>query len=269
MKRIFTLFTICALLFCVCGCKEKTVVTEYEDTVTLPNTIINMEQNVSDCFIGKVTDVYHAGNMQFADLDKGSTNVDIYSIEVERAIWTLTATEGSTVRVARLDGKSTNESCNTERLEIGKTYLFGGYVQLSSAGVCLNDTLWLTAELKDDGTLIPLCDAGNEVFADIKTFDEFMEAEPVRDIIKNCEPEIPYCFRSSASETKVEITRKNGAALSSKQKLVKAGDAQPDRQQLIEYLREAVKVNSTIEMTPATRDGKEALKRTGDEKVDY
>lgn len=269
MKKVFTIFIMCTLLFSVFGCKEKAVITEDEDRATIPITITSMKWDISDCFIGRVTDVYNAGNVQFADFDKGSTDVHIYSVEVNKALWAVTATEGSTVRVARIDWQSVNEDSNTERLEIGKTYLFGGKVQLSSAGVCLKDETWFTAELKDDGTLVSLSDARREVFADIKTFDEFMEAEPVKNIIENCEPEIPYCFRSSASETNVEITRKSGAALSSRQKLVKAGDAQPDRQQLIEYLREAVKVNSTIEMMPATRDGKDALKRTGDEKVDY
>ena len=269
MKRIFTIFIMCTLLFSVFGCKEKAVFVE-DDTYTLPNKVTNMKFLISDCFIGRVTDVYNAGNVQFADFGKGSTDVHIYSVEVNKALWAVTATESSTVRVARIDWKSADEEYDTERLEIGKTYLFGGEVQLSSVGVCLEDETWFTAELKDDGTLVPLCNAGREAFADIKTFDEFMEAEPVKNIIENCEPKLPSCFYvSGENETKVEITRKSGAALSSRQKLVKAGDAQPDRQQLIEYLREAVKVNSTIEMTPATRDGKDALKRTGNEKADY
>lgn len=256
MKRTIALLLICVLLFSVCGCKENTVITE-EEIVKLPNTVTNMEQNISDCFIGRVTDVYHAGNVQFADFGKGNTDVDIYSVEVDRSLWTLTVTEGSTVRVARVDWKSADEDCNTRRLEVGKTYLFGGYVQLSSAGVCLSDEIWLTSELKEDGTLVPLCDAGTEVFADIKTFDEFMASEPVRNILENSEPEIPSCFYSSGTDkTLVEIMSKS----SSKQTLVKAGDAQPDRQQLVEYLREAVKANSTVEIFPATQAGKDALK---------
>lgn len=207
MKRrlIITVLIIC-LIFAAFSCsKTPQNVDEQNNSqqnqqgsalvVRLPATLQNSIYNCTDFFtatvlasevLPKETPIDHRNILDF--------DAVLYTVEVKNAIRDFSVTENTKINVIRFIREVDEQPKSYDPLdipgdyyhpfEIGNTYLICGKVQVLDNKPFILDDFNFSAQVKDDGTLVPMSLKSSEFFKDIKTYDELLQNDDVKEILK-------------------------------------------------------------------------------------
>ena len=209
-RRLILTFLIICLVFTVFSCSKapkKTteqdnndVIVQKEDAlrVTLPASLGNSVYNCTDLFAATVLDS-EALPKKTPILHENIFTSDavLYTVEIKSTVRDFSIAENTKVHVVRFVREADKRSEDYFLpFEIGKTYLICGKVQILDGKPFILDDCDFSVEMKDDGTLVPLSLKSSELFKDIKTYDELMQNDDVKNTLENYDICLPKQFEA-------------------------------------------------------------------------
>lgn len=219
------------------------------DSVKIQDTLETIGSMTTDIFVGRVISRADAGDVYFRNIGRGGWNVSVYTVEVQQAIWALSATEGSTVCVYRLEQEE-NGTGYSAPLESGEQYLISGYLQFTSDGIGIVDCARHTSQLQE-GMLRPVSSNAAQSLQGIDTLQSFLEAPSVKTFIETHSPQIPTCFYVDGEHfVDGELLKQQTVITAARAgvTLIAAGDEQHSKEEVTALLQEAVQADGAVQI---------------------
>ena len=243
-KRVFILVIVLVLFLFGCTTEKENSKSNTNDNSSnetnydyIPREYtFNEEKNYAcDIFVGKVIDKKELGtNVVFPNYG-GNAVFSIYTVEVEKTYLSYVVTTGTTIKVIGATSVQDKEGLYAEEYIVGKTYIMTGDVQPYENIPVIASFSSLCAEI-DDGNIIPISTPAESMYAGIETVEQLEKNE---DFIELCNTKPTFLSNVFYSEKK-ELTTESNATLNPEKSQTK--------QEVIETIREAIKVDSKVKM---------------------
>ena len=202
----------------------------FVDKITITNTVAPY----ADIFIGEILSAKTiTESPEFENVDNGTANFTLYTVKINTVFKSQVVTEGTTIQVIHADAVETkNNKYWVNGYEIGKNYLIGGRAQPYGKKPVILDYSRLTAIVDESGKLIPKSRAATEVFGKISTVNEFFAHKDTVSALAFTDIPLAKGFYDT-----VKLSADNS----------KESEA-PSVVEIIDYLKEAIKVDSDKEL---------------------
>ena len=168
------------------------------------------------------TDLFTAEVLEKQPLDndikfktvKGETAAPVkYTVKVDKVYKDFVVTSGATIDIISFEIERDGDNYWVEPLEIGSSYIFGGWIDTLDDKVVITSHGMLLAEIKDDGSFGDCYSKiAQETIGDIKTLDEFEKSEDVSDVLYTATENIllddrfyEYTNKKTAEEVKAVL----------------------------------------------------------------
>ena len=250
MKRLVIVLII--VLVMISGCSynsDKKTDSEKEnlytetDGASVKITLSNMNFTITDVFTGIVKSQEQLDNsVEFEGIDLSTAKKDVnakfilYNVEVQKNIWSLTATENSIIKVVHIVSKN-DDGFWSDELEIGKTYLVGGIVEQYKDSAVIFDFLNMTSLIEGDA-LKPVTSNAKKTLDKIETLSAFEQNEDIVQLKKTKHDYIPRHLYDAFDDIELQSDKAYNYI----------SDDPVVAQTIIDRLKEAIKVDSKVKM---------------------
>ena len=194
-----------------------------------------LKKRVCDIFAGKIIDATEIGeNVDFPNYG-GGESFSIYTVEVEKSFLSQYVEPGTTIKVIGGQIEQNEDGLYAKEYDVGKSYILTGIVQPYENRPVIASFATLCAEI-DDGKIIPISTPAEKIYEGIETVEQL---EKNADFIELCKNNDIFVSEVFYKEEK-ELTNDSTATLNPEKAKTK--------QEVIETIREAIKVDSKVKM---------------------
>ncbi len=247
MKKVVSILLIAILYLSVSSCAKPTEQPKTETNSTnqaATGLYLNPEYTLKskigeaeDIFVGKILSVKSlSSDVCFPDFipDYG-ISLNLYTVKVEKTYISHLVSENITITVVGTYKPEPDEYGYSNAFEVGKKYIMTGRVQPYNNKPIITAMTTMSAQI-DGGKLIPISSPAEQMYAGIETVEQL---EKSAEFIELCKSDDIFIPKTIYDEEK-ELTNDSAATLNPEKSQTK--------QEVIETIREAIKVDSKVKM---------------------
>lgn len=247
-KKILVMLIVLLIILSAFGCSKENISDKKTDD--LHNTTTDtgeydyvpeeynfnmLKKRTCDVFIGKIVDAKVIGeDVDFPNYG-GDGVFSIYTVEVEKTYLSHYVTKGDSIKVIGAQIEQNEDDLYAKAYDVGKSYILTGIVQPYENRPVIASFATLCAEI-DDGKIIPISTPAEKIYSGIETVEQL---ENNADFIELCKSDDIFVSETFYDEEK-ELTNDSTATLNPEKSQTK--------QEVIETIREAIKVDSKVKM---------------------
>lgn len=250
-KRLLSVTLMLTLIISIVSCQKETDIVDQSQasnqSVNSSADLVFTEQNFtnnkhSDVFIGNVIKIEHIEeNLTFPSFgDISEYNTNLYTVKVEKTYLPFVVSENDTINVLMCyTDKQESQSLYVNELEVGKSYILSGIVQPYNGEPIIVAMGNMIASVSKKGKIVPQSSPSEEMFKGIETIEELEADEDFKTLCKSV---------GKGTLSTVFYSEESDAISDNKLNADSEATLKQTKEQVIEIIREAIKVDSKVKM---------------------